>query len=79
LPSGETPGACAFAPSTILVFFPVPTSTGFSFYGLSIGLELLLLAFILRTAWTCPGRGLLQQLLWREQTAAPGLCPARQR
>src|SRR5215203_4198596 len=28
--------------------------TYFSFYGLSIGLELLLLAFILRSAWTWP-------------------------
>src|SRR5215216_2372560 len=28
--------------------------THFSFYGLSIGLELLLLAFILRSAWTWP-------------------------
>ena len=28
------------------------------FYGLSIGLEVLLLAFILRSAWTWPGRRL---------------------
>ena len=28
--------------------------TYFSFYGLSIGLEVLLLAFILRSAWTWP-------------------------
>ncbi|MEU8890446.1 DUF6326 family protein [Streptomyces sp. NPDC048442] len=30
--------------------------TYFSFYGLSIGLEVLLLAFILRSAWTWPRR-----------------------
>ncbi len=28
----------------------------FSFYGLSIGLEVLLLAFTLRSAWTWPRR-----------------------
>jgi hypothetical protein len=32
-----------------------------------------------RTAHLPRDRSLLQQLLWREQTAAPGLCPARQR
>jgi hypothetical protein len=41
----------------VSVFNAVGESSSWSyFYGLSIGLELLLLAFILRSAWTWPRR-----------------------
>ncbi|WP_410602052.1 DUF6326 family protein [Amycolatopsis sp. lyj-90] len=40
------------------------TWTYFSFYSLSIGLEVLLLAFILRSAWT-----------WPRHTASPAVSP----
>ena len=45
------------APGTVTVFNTVGESWDWAFfYGLSIGLEVLLLAFILRSAWTWPRR-----------------------
>ena len=50
----------------VTVFNAVGESSSWSyFYGLSIGLELLLLAFILRSAWT-----------WPRRTASPGALTA---
>lgn len=48
--------AALFIPVTIYNVAGEETWAYAYFYGLSIGLELLLLAFILRSAWTWPRR-----------------------